>query len=105
SASLRLLSLTPVSVLRTHLPNLRRVLEILPTATVWLIITAPIWGAVLAPAALGFGLVVFSIYWLWKSFGFASGVLIGFWRMHVAQKRDWLTESAALPGYDELHHL
>jgi hypothetical protein len=86
-------------------PNAQRVLEILPTAGVWLIITAPIWGAIIAPAALGFGLIVFSVYWLWKSFGFASGVLIGFWRLHLAQKRDWLADSVTLPGYDELHHL
>jgi AraC-like DNA-binding protein len=52
---------------------------------VWLIITAPLWGAIFFPAALGFGMVLFSIYWLWKSLGFASGVIIGFWRMHLAQ--------------------
>jgi hypothetical protein len=88
-----------------RVPSAKRVLEILPTATVWLIITAPIWGAIVAPAALGFGLIIFSVYWLWKSFGFASGVLIGFWRLHLAQKRDWLADSASLPGFDELHHL
>src|SRR5215813_13489061 len=86
-------------------PSLRRGLEILPTATVWLIVTAPVWAALVVPAALGFGLVLFSIYWLWKSFSFASGVLIGFWRMHSAQKRDWIAASAALPGYEQLHHL
>ncbi|MBV9324633.1 MAG: glycosyltransferase family 2 protein [Chloroflexi bacterium] len=89
------------------LPRLsaRRVLEILPTAAVWLIITAPVWAAILAPEALGFGLIVFSIYWLWKSLGFASGVVIGFWRLHHAQKHDWLADAASLPGYDSLHHL
>ena len=87
------------------MPKTHRVLEILPTAAVWLIITAPVWGAVIAPSALGFGLVLFSIYWLWKSFGFASGVLIGFYRLHISQKRDWRAASADLPGYDQLHHL
>ena len=86
-------------------PSAQRVLEVLPTATVWLIITAPVWGAILAPAALGFGLVLFSVYWLWKSLGFASGVLIGFWRLHQAQQRDWLADSAALANYDQLRHL
>src|SRR6202011_2710513 len=86
-------------------PWLWRLLEILPTATVWLIITAPIWAAILAPAALGFGLILFSIYWLWKSLGFASGVLIGFWKMHHAQQRDWVADSVNLPGYDQLRHL
>src|SRR5690242_7400419 len=77
----------------------------LPTGAVWLIITAPVWAAVVAPAALGFGLVLFSVYWLWKSLGFASGVLVGFWRMHKAQQRDWIADSAHLPGFDQLHHL
>ncbi len=86
-------------------PRLSRALEILPTATVWLIITAPVWGAILVPAALGFGMVLFSIYWLWKSLSFASGVLIGFWRLRQAQKRDWVADAARLPGYDQLRHM
>src|SRR5438445_7318954 len=88
-----------------RLPSAQRVLEVVPTATVWLIITAPVWGALVIPAALGFGLVLFSVYWLWKSLVFASGVLIGFWRLHNAQQRDWIAESRALPGYEGLHHL
>jgi hypothetical protein len=85
--------------------RLSRALEILPTATVWLIITAPVWGAILVPAALGFGMILFSIYWLWKSLGFASGVVIGFWRLHQAQKRDWFGDSTQLPGYEQLRHI
>src|ERR671937_383602 len=83
----------------------RRVLEILPTATVWLIITGPIWGAIVAPAALGFFLVLFSVYWLWKSSSFAGGVIIGFWRMPQAQARDWLAAASRLSGFDDLRHL
>lgn len=88
-----------------RLPTAQRALEVLPTLTVWLIITAPVWAAILAPAMLGFGLILFSVYWLWKSFNFASGVLIGFWRLHNAQRRDWVADCAGLPGYDQLHHL
>jgi Glycosyl transferase family group 2 len=88
-----------------HPRVLPRLLEIVPTATVWLIITAPVWAAIVAPAALGFGLVLFSIYWLWKSANFAAGVVIGFWRLHNAQKRDWATAAAALPGFELVHHL
>ena len=87
------------------LPRARRALEILPTATVWLIITAPVWAALVLPAALGFGMLLFSVYWLWKSLVFASGVLIGFWRLHQAQRRDWLSDSLSLEGHAELHHL
>src|SRR5438270_486210 len=87
-----------------RLPSAQRVLEVVPTATVWLIITAPVWGAIVAPAALGFGMVLFSVYWLWKSFGFASGVLIGFWRLHLAQQRDWIAASATLAATDPRSH-
>jgi hypothetical protein len=87
------------------MPTAQRVLEVVPTATVWLIITAPVWAAIVAPAALGFGLILFSVYWLWKSFAFSTGVLIGFWRLHHAQKRDWIADSVHLPGHAELRHL
>jgi glycosyl transferase family 2 len=86
-------------------PLLRRILEILPTAAVWLIITSPVWGALFVPAGLGFFLILFSIYWLWKSAMFAAGVLIGFWRLHHAQRRDWIAAAADLDGYAGLRHL
>src|SRR5207244_4972713 len=82
-----------------------RLLEILPTATVWLIITAPVWAAIFARAAMGFGMILFSVYWLWKSLGFAGGVIIGFWRLHHAQQRDWIADSIDLAGYDQVRHL
>jgi hypothetical protein len=88
-----------------RVPSSRRVLEMLPTATVWLIITAPVWAALIAPATLGFGMLLFSIYWLWKSISFASGVMIGFWRLHRAQQRDWIADSVNLDGFDQLRHL
>ena len=97
--------MTDVLPRRLRWLTLQRWLEVLPTAGVWLIITAPVWGAIVAPVALGFGLIVFSIYWLWKSLGFACGVIIGFWRLHHAQQRDWLADSARLPNYTDLHHL
>jgi hypothetical protein len=84
---------------------LPRLLEILPTATVWLIVTAPVWGAILVPAALGFFLILFSIYWLWKSTNFAIGVAVGFWRLHTAQRRNWAAAAATQPGVEQLHHL
>ena len=85
--------------------RLARALEIAPTAMVWLLISVPVWGALLVPAGLGFFLVAFSIYWLWKSTMFACGVLIGFWRLHKAQQRDWRAAASGLPGAERLHHL
>ncbi len=83
----------------------RRSLEVLPTAAVWVVITAPVWAAVVAPVTLGFGLVLFSFYWLWKSASFAVGVVIGSRRLRQALNRDWQADASALSGYDRLHHV
>jgi Glycosyl transferase family group 2 len=88
-----------------RMPSAQRILEILPTAAVWIIISAPLWGALVAPEALGFGLILFSVYWLWKSLSFAIGVIVGFWRLHFAQQRDWLADAARFEGADRLQHL
>jgi hypothetical protein len=88
-----------------RVPSSQRVIEMLPTATVWLIVTAPVWAALIAPAAFGFGMLLFSIYWLWKSISFACGVMIGFWRLHRAQQRDWIADSVNLDGFEQLRHL
>src|SRR4051812_35962540 len=85
--------------------GLPRLLEILPTATVWLLITAPVWAALVAPEALGFGMLLFSCYWLWKSTSFAAGVGIGFWRLNKAQSREWLAAAETKPGFANVHHL
>lgn len=83
----------------------RRTLEVLPPLAVWVAITAPAWAALAAPVALGFALVLFSLYWLWKSGSFAIGVLIGSHRLRRALDRDWEAEAGGLPGYDRLQHL
>ena len=50
-------------------------------------------------------MVVFSVYWLWKSTTFASGVAIGFWRLQRAQNRDWLSQAEQVEGFAKVHHL
>jgi hypothetical protein len=83
----------------------RRLLEISPPILVWLIITAPVWAALTIPAVLGFGMLLFSVYWLWKSTWFAIGVILGYIRLERAQKHDWAADARAVPGYDRFHHL
>lgn len=83
----------------------RRPLEILPGLLVWLCISAPLWAAVLFPEALGFFLVLFSAYWLWKSGTFALGVAVGYVRLQRAQQRDWRSDAASFARFDALHHV
>jgi hypothetical protein len=86
-------------------PVPRRIFEVLPPALAWVAITSPAWAAIIAPQILGYFLVAFSGYWLWRSAEFAVGLLIGLARMHLAQRRDWVAAGSRLSGFERLHHI
>lgn len=86
-------------------PALTRLLEMLPPALAWVALTSPAWASVVAPSLLGFFLVAFSGYWLWRSCEFTVGLLIGLRRLHAAQCRDWLGLGNGVSGFGQLHHL
>lgn len=83
----------------------RRALEVAPPTLVWVALTFPIWGALVAPDVLGIFLVVFAAYWWWRSLEFTAGLLIGMHRLQKARRRDWHAEGTELHGYHRLHHL
>ena len=86
-------------------PVPRRILEVLPPIVAWVVITSPGWAAVVAPEVLGYFLVAFSVYWLWRSCEFSCGLLIGLARLHGSERRDWAGDGAQMPGYGRMHHL
>jgi hypothetical protein len=86
-------------------PVPRRILEVLPPVVAWVVLTSPGWAAVVAPELLGYFLIAFSAYWLWRSCEFAIGLLIGLARLYGSQRRDWHTDGGALVGYSRMHHL
>src|SRR5438105_8874787 len=86
-------------------PLPKRVLEILPPALAWMALTSPFWASIVAPQVLGFFLIAFSAYWLWRSCEFAAGLLLGLGRLQAAQQRDWLADGYRLPSFARLHHV
>ena len=86
-------------------PIPRRILEVLPPILAWVAITSPAWAAVVAPELLGYFLVAFSVYWLWRSCEFSIGLIIGVLRLHGSQRRNWAADGERLPGYARMHHV
>jgi len=86
-------------------PIPRRILEVLPPALAWVLLTSPVWAAVVAPEVLGYFLVAFSVYWLWRSCEFSIGLLIGLARLHGSERRNWAADGERMPGYQRMHHL
>jgi hypothetical protein len=83
----------------------RRALEILPGSVTWVLLSVPIWGALLFPYQLAYFLVIFNIYWFYKSATMAIGAVAGFRFLKRDQQHDWRGQAQTLPGWDSLHHL
>ena len=83
----------------------QRALEVLTGSLTWALLTAPIWGAVLAPYNLALFLLLFNAYWLYKSTTMAGGALIGYRRLRAGQQVDWLSACRRLPAWDRVYHL
>lgn len=85
--------------------RLHRALELLTGALTWALITAPVWGAILAPAKWAWFATAFSLYWFYKSTSVAVAATLAYRRLRAGQARDWLAEVRRRPGWRGVHHL
>src|SRR5258708_38993848 len=85
-------------------PVPKRILEVVPPPLAWVALTSPAWASIIAPKLLGFFLVAFSGYWLWRSCEFTVGLLLGICRLHATQRRDLLSLGKSASGFDKLRH-
>ena len=69
-----------------------RVLEILPGAVALFLISYLVWGYVLFPGWVAATLLVFDVYWLWKSWTIGYHVIKGTRIMRRFQKLNWRHE-------------
>ncbi|HLF80070.1 MAG TPA: hypothetical protein VJB57_21530, partial [Dehalococcoidia bacterium] len=76
--------------------SLVRLLEIVPGATALFLISTLFWGYAWFPHELAVALLVFDVYWLWKSWTIAYHIRKGVRLMRRYQQRDWRAEHAAL---------
>ncbi|HLF71046.1 MAG TPA: glycosyltransferase family 2 protein [Dehalococcoidia bacterium] len=78
-----------------------RVLEILPGALALMLISTLVWGYLFFPKTLAVGLLVFDVYWLWKSWTIGYHVMKGVRMLKHQQGRNWRVEHAALVARGE----
>jgi hypothetical protein len=72
-----------------------RLLEIVPGAAALILISSLVWGYIWFPHQLAVALLVFDMYWLWKSWTIAVHVKKGMRLMEQAQATDWRAEYQA----------
>ncbi|HUV72513.1 MAG TPA: hypothetical protein VMW25_05910 [Clostridia bacterium] len=84
---------------------IQRALEILPGFVSWNLILFPIWGAFFAPLAVAYFVLLFDIFWFYKSATFAFFAVIAHLRIEASKKMDWLGELKFFSDWKRVHHL
>lgn len=67
----------------------KRLLEVIPGATVWLALIAPVVLSSVAPAVVAIFILLFDLYWLYKALIMGAHLLAGYHRMTRDVKLDW----------------
>lgn len=85
--------------------RIQRGLEILPGFISWNLILFPLWGVFLIPLAVAYYVLLFDIFWLYKSITLAFTGTISHLRIKASQKMDWLGEVKLFPDWRKVQHL
>ena len=92
---------------RRHPIRTKRALEILPGFVSWFLILFPIWGSFFAPKAVAYYVIIFAVYWLYRSFSLAIFATISHFKIRAFSKYDHIPElKKDFPKkWKEIHHI
>lgn len=85
--------------------QVHRFLEILPGTFSWTLILFPVWGSFWIPHYVAYYIILFDIFWFYKSATLALTAVMSHLKLNAAQKYNWLTDAKRLPDFKKVHHL
>jgi hypothetical protein len=85
--------------------QVHRFLEILPGTFSWSLILFPVWGSFWIPHYVAYYIILFDIFWFYKSGSLAVTSVISHIKLNAAKKYDWLSDAKKLPDFKKVHHL
>lgn len=77
----------------------------LPGLCTWLILSSLIWASLLFPLILGLAVLVYDIYWLYRSISLGLRMLVAYSRLRRCEAFDWAGAASRLPDFERVHHL
>src|SRR5438477_7281682 len=91
---------------------IERLLEILPFALAFVLMSSLVWGSMLVPVPLVVMLLGFDIYWAWRSLNMGVHTIKGYRALKAAARIDWrkqydaelITRTDVVP-WDDVHHM
>lgn len=85
--------------------QIHRALEILPGAFSWSAILFLLVGGFIIPFYVAHLVLLFYVFWLYKSINMALFSVITYFRIKASQVMDWLGEVKGFPDWRKVHHL
>jgi cellulose synthase/poly-beta-1,6-N-acetylglucosamine synthase-like glycosyltransferase len=90
-----------------HPKGTQKFLEVLPGAFAWFLILFPVWGSFVCPELVAYYVILFTVYWLYRSVVMAFLGFMAHFRMRASQRHDWREDLAKTfpKKYQKIHHL
>lgn len=90
-----------------HPVKTQRALEILPGFFSWSLILFPVWGSFLIPEFVAYYVIIFAIYWLYRSLTLAILAVAAHFRIQASCRNDWLADlkKKFSKKYQDIHHI
>ena len=85
--------------------QVHRFLEILPGTFSWSLILFPVWGSLWIPHYVAYYIILFDIFWFYKSGSLAFTSVLSHLKLNAAKKYDWVTDAKKADGFGKIHHL
>lgn len=82
-----------------------RALEILPGTVSWTLILFPVIGSFWIPHYVAYFIILFDLYWLYKSGSLGLTALIAHFKLKASQKYDWMGDVKKNEDWKRVHHL
>lgn len=85
--------------------QITRALEILPGLVSWNLILFPIWGAFVWPVGVAYFVLLFNVFWLYKSSGIAFFSTISHFRIKASENYNWMGQVKNYNNWHKLRHI
>ncbi|MBI2421023.1 MAG: glycosyltransferase family 2 protein [Candidatus Levybacteria bacterium] len=83
----------------------KRMLEMLPGSVSWFLIFFPFWGSIFFPYIVAYFILMFDVYWFYRSFWLVITSYIASQQIRRAERKNWLEKSNNLDNFSKLHHI
>lgn len=70
----------------------QRALEILPGVVSWSLILFPFWGSFIIPDFVAYYVIIFAVYWLYRSVTMSVLAIIAHLKIQAAMRFDWISD-------------